>query len=341
MNTRDPDSAKQLLEAALANPFGNEEVREWLGYLAREFPLWSFQSWRYAELQSSDLPTNYPLQGMIESMCRDEGLEPGESILLERLDVFLDYLRYTLADYGREKRASTAPAIVRVATDWFLKDPTRQSLSRFNRIHALPEPWEYSDPKDPEASLYAAHYAAIGRRLVRLVEAREYTVPGTAERQKAEEEMQRFQGSLGVRLADKRPDTGPPKATLCQLVDQGTDLLAACWNALDTQAGALAKELLADAGATDPAKQLLWTRRLALPVLSLPEIRALGAEIERSRTWGIRPDRPTPQRMALWILEHRLGVYAETLARKAKGSNSARFFQGHRHENPIRKFLPD
>ena len=59
----------------------------------RCFPLWSFQAWAFAKLQDSKLPTNYPLQLIIERICEDEGLTVGQGLILEPLEAALDHRR--------------------------------------------------------------------------------------------------------------------------------------------------------------------------------------------------------------------------------------------------------
>lgn len=318
MNTRDPDSAKQLLEAALANPFGYEEVRAWFDYLCREFPLWSFQAWRYAELQRSKLPSNYPLQLIIASMCSDDGVESGQE--LSPLEAALDYRRYWLSDRGRygllitSSRGGTRPT--------WERHPLHPGPARFARVRPLPEDPLF-DPEDPTS--YGRHEREIVRQLA-----------ASSEGVDAPAKFQRILRELGLRRRRGPPAAVPP-GTCKALVREGKQLFESCWELTDIAPSPQTKGVLAAEGVDDADAQQRWSTRLALPVLSRCELLALKAErreetARRKTLPGVHP--PTAVRFVVWVVAHRLGLDASTLTRKARGHDAAYFKD---RKNPIDK----
>ena len=94
---------------------------------------------------------------------------------------------------------------------------------------------------------------------------------------------------------------------------------------------------LSESGATDLGEQKLWAARLTLPILSEPEIRTLIDQAKLEKTWPPGSPRPTPLKVVIRILAHRLQVEPKSLARKVSGAGMADYFGGEK--NPIDKCL--
>ena len=127
----------------------------------------------------------------------------------------------------------------------------------------------------------------------------------------------------------------PGEAILRALRKQGKELLSLCWQRLQPKMTGRLDRILRDCGVTDFGEQKLWIARLALPVLSKPEIEALFREMERARKQYMSPPHPTPLRFTFWVLAHRLGHDAQSLARKAAATKTAEYFEGR--VNPIKE----
>ena len=312
--------ASAALANALRYPLGLESwrhVEDWLNVLMHRFPLWSFQAWAYAEVQRSTLPTNYPLQDMIDSISRDEGLEPGAPATLDALASAVDRRRYVLLDQGMLGPPGKTLSSSRRPTDPYQRSPLKGGPSRFNCMYPLPRPEDF----DPEDRKFAGWpYADIGRELVRLIRAQ--NAPDSTSRQEAKEDLTRFLGSLGATRGRGNPGKGPTADTLRLIVDQGTQLLSLCWGALPWPLSAKTVLRLGDLGVTQLGAQKSWVARLALPVFSSRETRVLLGQITRAKAHPASKGR-TPWSLAISILAHRLRMAPKTVARKVSGGEAS------------------
>jgi len=314
---------REALARAFGDPFGTDSrsnVQNWLSLLASRFPLWSFQAWAYAALPQSRLPTNYPLQQMIESIVRDERLKPGERTQLDPLASALDRRRYRLSDKGRYGPPSRVIGTARQNAP-YEQFPLRAGPSAFNRVYPLSLPEDF-DPDDPKWDGWP--YKDVGMELTQLIGAQQ-SATDTAERRKAREELTAFLKSLGVRLGRGNPGKGPRKDILQLLVDQGTELLTLCWKLLPPKLSAKHERILRDHNVTDLGQQRLWVTCLALPVYSQAEVHLLLARAAKSKTPPAQAHRPTPWNLTVSILAHRLRIEPKTLARKVSGSEASAY----------------
>ena len=83
-----------LFRQVLDDPMGlqgDDHIRVWMDALLREYPLWSFQPWSYARHQPSSRPGTYPLQLLVDSILRDDAVDPHRWI--DPLPKMLDEVR--------------------------------------------------------------------------------------------------------------------------------------------------------------------------------------------------------------------------------------------------------
>ncbi len=327
LNEPSEEDAKALLDQTLRDPLaGYPETRvpEWFNLLIRRFPLWAFQRFSYLKLQQSGLPTTHPLPLIVESILKDEGLRPDKERSLNPLPTTLDRRRISIA-YGFPESWRSSYQLMPGGPCLFREVP---DLSNPN--------FEDMDPPDAPG-WYVPPYVETGLELVRLVEARE-SARDKKGRQEARNALDEFLASVAAKLGKGRPAAGPSVATLKALIAQGRELLQLCWEIFPLDVSDTTQEILAAKDVSDPEAQRLWAARLALPILSLPEILALKDQSGRARTWGKRAERPTPRRLTVWLLAHRLRMHADTVARKALGADASQYFRGK--PNPVDAFLP-
>ena len=113
-----------------------------------------------------------------------------------------------------------------------------------------------------------------------------------------------------------------------------------CWKSCHTPLTDQTTTTFEEHGVCDQRDQRIWAGRLALPILSKNEVIALLDEVEAAhvavkRRKGLKP---TPRRFAVWLMAHRLGLKADTVLRKAYGSESPAYFR--KRKNPIKPSLP-
>lgn len=323
------ESLTPLFERALREPFAHDAVDEWLRALMRCFPLWSFQAWAFAELQDSKLPTNYPLQLIIERICEDERLTVGQRLILEPLEATLDHRRYKLADSGRHGTPGKVPTKSSLHPGTYESMPLPRRESSFNRIYPLPvEPWHDPD-QDPS---HLEPDAEVGKQLRQLTMARNDAAPGSSERAQAQEALDEFLASMGVPQGPGKP-VRIAEAQLKALVAQGRDLFELCWPVLPAKVSQGALDIVAEHGVGDGQERELWATRLALPILSRRELEGLLAQIRQARTWSRTGPKPTARLFTVWPLARRLRLKPTFIADRTLGSKAREYFVGE--PNPI------
>ena len=343
------ETAKTLFEHVLRDPFGLESrdhVDQWHHHLMQKFPLWSFQAWAYKALLRRKIPSNYPLQVMINSIVRDEGMTPrhldrtrslepatynegwwfySESKKLGPLECAVDVRRYNLANEGRYG----PPAPPRSTTDPYDSLPLKGGPSHFNIVYPLVEPVAF-DPDDPDPD---AQHQQIGQETVHLIE-NLVTARNKSERGQAKATFDGYIDKMikefGVTQGRGRKPEGPKAGLLKELYKEGTKLTQVIWRASPDPSPETV-DLISEHGTKDDSEIQRWVLRLALPILSLPEIMALQAEAAPSKPGK----KPTEARFAVWLLAWRFGLVAKSVARKTIGSPSDRYFEYKK--NPIKR----
>jgi hypothetical protein len=312
----DPDA---LFRQVLEDPFGlktRDHIDQWHYLLMSEFPLWPFQAWAYDAILRPRIPSNYPHQRMIDSIVADDGMAargllPGKPKLLEPLELAVDNRRYALASQGRY-----GPGTGKLSSSARQLLPLQAAQSQFNRLYPLAE------PADDDA-IYN-----IGRKAIHQLE------HWLANRGKeAIAQRDRFWKDLAQELGIviKRGRPAALVGTLLQdLTNQGHQLMELCWTSRSLVTQKTVK-VLKDQGVTTEEEIELWAARLALPVLSLPEIESLREQPTKASDGR----RPTPRRFAIWLLEHRLGIDATTIARQVSGPSYEVYFKNKNRKNPI------
>ena len=164
-------------------------------------------------------------------------------------------------------------------------------------------------------------YEEIGLELVRLVEAREAARAGSDERASARRLLDEFIRNVARRVGG-RP-TVISQAAATRIVRQGYKLLSVLWDALATDVAlspATADAL--DAVVTAGGNVQDWAIRLAVPILSGAEIRALRDGIRAAER--LPKESLTPaERFTLQVLAHRLQMPVGTIAHKVMNGWSA------------------
>jgi hypothetical protein len=327
------EKAKALLAKTLSDPFAyhpETHVRDWFQFLVEQFPLWSFQPRAFAALHEKDRPVTYPLPLIIESILKDdledEGVATDGPQALDPLSAAVDRRRCAIAEEDAHDSA-----ILNREDDWQVRLAPGYTRLRFAADLAHAE----GDSNGREDFL--SPYEDVGRELVRLIEARE-AARGTQERQEAQKELDEFLDSIAVKVRKGRPAEGPSEEICKALVTEGRKLLTLCWDMLPAEISGTTKQVLAKEGVIGEDEIQLWATRLALPVLSRPEILALKVQHEEAANWKTALPRPTPRRLTIWILARRLRMKPVTLADKMLGSEAAEYFAGK--PNPVDRFLP-
>jgi hypothetical protein len=333
--------AGQLLALALENPFG-EHLQEWFNYLIREFPLWAFQARVYSHLQKFKArrtdgveieissPSCYPLRLIVESILSDEEVAADNLLVGLKSEVF--QRRYDLASGTVRSRFRESASGTIEFDDWY---------NRF-RPENVCDLEGFTNQPDSGSGGYGTQHYRIGRQLLECVEdwvyAGDKNARGRADRQLTNLRCQ-LARELGVVIKKGKLPEGPTPAILSPLFQQGRRLTQLIWEKIRAfQVSQEAQQVLAGQNVAE-AKFELWTARLALPVLSRAEILAMKAESAKSPRWTRRQGpRPTPRRFVIWVLAHRLGMQASSLAQKVLSATEKekRYF---RRTNPIKAFL--
>ena len=320
---------EELLSEVLAEPFAflsrdeglteSPLIHQWYGYLAGTFRLWSWQSWRFAVLQDTELPSTHPLGILIDSLRSDD---VGDRRELSPLESNLNARRLDIAD---EHYSGLSPCLV-----WDGEWPG--GAAGFLAFENL---YDFTDYEYATGDL-ASPYEDIGRELMRLVEARD-----TARRNEndealheAEERLEDFERSLGARLGRGRPREGPSELLLQTLFEEGCELLGLLWHIFPFEVSDRTHDLLSRFEPSED-ERVLWAARLALPQLSRPELRALRDPEERGWT-ALRGIDPSPQRLCVWILSRRLSLEPVYVARRTVGARASETFEDA--SNPVDRF---
>ena len=81
---------QDLLKAAIRDPFEDLDkidpadpppIWKWYGHLVENFPLLTFQNWKYRALNDEQRPSTYPLRLIVDSILRDEATLVGSPFL--------------------------------------------------------------------------------------------------------------------------------------------------------------------------------------------------------------------------------------------------------------------
>lgn len=323
-STADPDP-KALLAATLRDPFADKPatpVREWFNFLIEHFPLWSFQPEAFSALHSTSLPSRYPLARFVYSICVDERIRT--HVPMGELEANLDLRRLGLHDLAAPDWVSALERADRPGSDG-----TPSFLP--NRVGVFP-PTETMSLRGSNSI-----YEEMGFDILGVVEDLQFAVDKRG-RQEAKRAKDAYLRSIGTELARHGPKDGPPEALLEQLKEQGRGLFDLCWKVFPVNVSDATAKILRAAGASSSEEVDQWAARLALPVLSGPEILALGAESTRAAQWPKRKYKPTALRFTIWVLAHRLRATAATLARKLGSPTGVKYFHSPR-QNPIKPYL--
>ena len=320
----DLGSPQELLAAAIREPFFHEPdpehpINRWLQGLAERCPLWTLRTTEFERLQETDLPSTYPLQPIIESVFRDEGLDrrgecqelpPGYRLLRNV------YLRRKELGSGRRGVLYSCYARRKSDGSWKLGATDPSSLL------SLTEPPPVVDWADEDPPAYFTIYEEIGRELVRQIEHRDSQKRGTDEAKQAQREIDRFLQSISARRGRGRPPRATSNRILTALYREGSELLEFVWTAHAAAPSATTQECLADHGITDPTEQGFWATHLALPMLSTRELTAVY-RYAGGEGWL------TPRRLAILFISRRLDVDGPHVARRVVGSDEEEEFSHH------------
>ena len=203
--------ARGFLCAAIENPFFDKPdpdhpINRWLRCVAENFPLWTFQTEEFLSWGEAELPSTYPLERIIDSVFRDEGLErdgfyhgPPEDIALlenvyarrmelgrEERSLFLSCFSYETADGSRRMEKSDPPSLL-----------------------SLTEPPRLMDWDDDGPIGSYSVYEEIGRELVGLIRAQD-EAETTEDRSAAKAQLDAFLEELGAKLPAHRKSADPP-----------------------------------------------------------------------------------------------------------------------------------
>jgi hypothetical protein len=177
-----------------------------------------------------------------------------------------------------------------------------------------------------------AEYADVGRELMRLVDDVDRAVDAD-EREAPREALKQYQKEIAKRRRGS-PRKGPRDELLRALASEGDQLLELLWLTLPSKISQRTDQLLATHKVARSDRNL-WAFRLALPILSKPEIQALRDPSETGWTKR-RGIKPSPTRLCTWILSRRLGMKPVSLARKTLGARASETFEGI--ANPVDAF---
>ncbi len=309
----------KLLRFALERPFeepGERHIDDWFHYLTEHFPLWSLQPHKYGRLHAPYVAIRTPLRSMVRSIRADESSEDQPVVLADCLQE-----RRIIVMSGAQGVAQYGLATVR----------------RPNVYSASTAGFYWSEETEGAADylLLEPEYALIGRRLVQHIEDIELA-RDSRERQEALHKRDKFLNVIAAGLPQGAPEKGPGKPIRDPLYSEFRKLLDICWGILPAQVTGDTKKIFAANGVSEKESVQRWAAALTLPFFSRPEISALFAQREASRNWGRRSGQPTARRFTVWLLAHRLGVPASTLARPLLGPRDSEYFAGR---NPMANFL--
>jgi AAA domain-containing protein len=154
----DLTKARQLLTHALRHPFPERgqanHVQKWADFLVENWPLWSFQSGYYRELEGDGWFSTDALQKIVFRLQGDDGVVPRKT--LTPLETELDYRRYRVAT----ARASSAwnPPWPR-ASDKLSSGPSLFSRLRFPGLR--PDTYVDANGEEIEISPYETLPGAV------------------------------------------------------------------------------------------------------------------------------------------------------------------------------------
>ena len=333
---------RPLLEEVLADPLGlngTAHIREWLEALKENFPLWSFQAGAYYDLHRAakeeavgppasgedrvdfdarwytkgflppgeTLPSCYPAGALVDSILRDDGM--GRFEQLGPLSYAIHLRRVALTAKAEPTDVSLCPP------DWDPQNQYEEMLFWFEPQDAALRAAGYdSGDLGPLGSIYEF----LGRWLVEDVESW-ISAPDRVEGRKGlNSSVHAIAVELGAEPVDKKggQPKGPRPQILKALVREGEALLEVCWELPPINLNAQSRKVLDALGVTTVTDEERWSARLALPVLSRPEIHALqdptggGVDVLAGRVYK------KARRLAVWILAHRLQMKASTVSRK-------------------------
>lgn len=343
MTDRDPSSLPDSLDAAVNDPLPpslwGTPVYEWLtDVLPGRFPLLSFQAVVYADLQEGELPITYPLRAIASSIREDDGISPEESVHLDPPLATLDRRRAWLAGTSEE----VPWGVVSDEGEWIDEDDEGPRL-RGGTVQFVGLPSLY-DPDEQVGShcVPAADNAEeIGERLANLLDELE-TARGSGDEDRKEEveaELDRFLRSLGVRGGGNvpgygRPREGPTPLLVQRLFEEVRLLFKLCWELWPFDPSERTRAVLAEHGIEEEDCGL-WATNLALPVLSTVEVRAVAEQIPIARGEEAGPTNPTPRRLAVWILSHRLSMAPTSLSAAIWPRSGGATQEFDRQPNPL------
>lgn len=319
----EPDAVK-LLRGAVADPLTMQSqsspdapIAKWYELARQNAPLWTFNPWAFNRGRGDQLPSSFPLRRILESIAMDEEVDlADESSLGTRL---LSHLYGIRVCWSQTRNCS----------------PSAYHSEGRLRLGEVTQPQDvtsipilgYREPR------YDLPFLQIGADLVAYLE--EVEAASTKKRRKkARKELGRYLDSFGGKLAHGRPPTGAPTRILDPLFEQGKWLFGSCWQALPCDPSEEACAILNELDAPKSEHQL-WALRLALPMLSVAEIEAMLRGI--AEPYGLPHTRP--RRFTVFSIAHRLGLAAETLARRLPPKDDARRFFAF-YSNPIRPTPP-
>jgi hypothetical protein len=328
--------AEDLLRRVLRDPFQLEpsdaedaedlerHVSDWFTYLIQNFPLWSFQAARFASYHPADLPSAHPLGLIVESLFRDDGIDPNDPRVIEPLLREVQARRYRL-NQGKAWHWSF------LAEERLVLPGGSVSSSAFSYLMEDTGESPYDDP---------------GRILSGLIEERD-SKASAVERSQVQETIDDYLVTLGAR---RRPHRAPilPPDLLRGLVAEGTRIVEICWAVLPVSMSSRTHSLLSpflegvgddeDSG-TQLGAMNLWRRRLALPILSTPELLALDDPTGNGRDALLVQERVRlkSRRLAIWMLARRLRLDAATISRSAVNARDSENFRDS--PNPVDAFV--
>ena len=293
---------EDILKAAIRDPFVDLDavdlddpppIWKWYKHLVENFPLLTWQRWKYVELTDQQRPSTYPLSQIVASILRDEAPLAGFPFLSH-----LNARRMELAKAAAHGVfTSCHPA-------------ERESWPGFRAAADVPEmPDSYS------------LYEDVGRDLCLLIDDVEAASTKPA-RTSAMGALDAFLKNLGARRSAFRPTKGPSKTTLKSLDSEAKTLLALAWRVFGENPSERCSPVLASLGVTNSDEQRVASLRLALPVFSSVEVRALSAEL---------PKRATARRCAVHLLAHRLGIPETTIAPKVGAHSDLEYYRSATH----------
>jgi hypothetical protein len=169
-------------------------------------------------------------------------------------------------------------------------------------------------------------YEEIGLELVKHVEAREAARAGSEERERAQEELDRFLDELAISVRG-RP-TILRELAARKIFEEGCRLINVCWQALRTEISLTETTKNTFASYGIPLSAMFeWAIRLVLPNFSIPELKALQRQIAEPKQYP-GPVSP-PREFTVHVLAHRLGEPVATVARKVMHGWDAEMVEAH------------